>query len=578
MLDLLEAIVGVNPIGKEHMKRIVFLIVATIAGVVANGNAASAQEFPTTGIDSLNGAGSDLITSLPPLPGKSISPGVSESILVSPPKTSAVKATATPASAPNSRPQIFTSPAPQTIQQLPQQQFGVGSQQSIVSLPTAAQPNVIQSNPVFVNQQPQVFTEVSGFQQFAPQTIVSPGQTIVSPGQTIVTNSFPQEGFIIDESHLIQGDIIQGETFIDGGSYFEDQNFGGRRERVSQRRDRRASRPRRSSVYSTAGASALIFDRNFGSNRNFSTNAAGDVLSSNNATNGLIGGVDAFIGRRRASGRGWEARYFGLYPIDTSIQIGNNARNLLPGLNQLGTNISGTGPLARVQGPSAGDLFDRDDTHVLTRQAEINNAEFNFLKCGAPRFRARQTEFLLGFRYFQFGETLLHQGLNVPNGDPNFLGPNSADYLSSVENNLLGIQIGTRSDFQLRRRVTVHLGVKAGAFYNDIDTRQRVDYNQPNGSTTNPRVAGGTLSGQLFDIGASDDVRSVLGEVDASISYQLSESSRIRVGYRAVAITDIAFASDQIRDDFTDATALQSPVADDDLTLQGIHIGLELAY
>ena len=73
-------------------------------------------------------------------------------------------------------------------------------------------------------------------------------------------------------------------------------------------------------------------------------------------------------------------------------------------------------------------------------------------------------------------------------------------------------------------------------------------------------------------------MRSVLGEVDASISYQLSESSRIRVGYRAVAITDIAFASDQIRDDFTDATALQSPVADDDLTLQGIHIGLELAY
>ena len=575
MLDLLEAIVGVNPIGKEPMKRIAFLIVATIAGVVAQGNALSAQDFPTTGIDSLNGAASDLITSLPPLPGKSIAKDVSDSILISPPKTPA-KAAATSASTP----QIFTSPPQQVIQQLPQQaiqqlpqQFGAAPQSSIVSLPNAAQQNAVSSAPIFVSQ-PQVFTEVQGFQQFAPQTIVSQGP--------IVTNSFPaQGGFVIDESQLIQsdiiqGDIIQGETFFEGDNYIEGHT-GRRRARVSQRRQQRAARPRNGSVYSTAGASALIFDRNNGSNRNFSTNAAGDVLSSNNADNDALAGVDAFIGRRRASGRGWEARYFGLYPADTSTQIDNNARNLLSGLDQLGANISGTGPLARVQGPSAGDLYDRADTHVLTRQTEINNAEFNFLKWGAPRFRARQTEFLFGFRYFQFGETLLHQGLNVPNGDQNFVGPNSVDYLSSVENNLLGLQIGTRSEFQLRPRLAFHLGVKAGAFYNDIDTRQRVDFNNRDGSTTNPLVAGGTLSGQLFDIGASDDVRSVLGEVDASISFQFTESSRLRVGYRAIAITDIAFASDQIRDDFTDATALGSPVADD-LTLQGIHVGMEFAY
>jgi hypothetical protein len=52
----------------------------------------------------------------------------------------------------------------------------------------------------------------------------------------------------------------------------------------------------------------------------------------------------------------------------------------------------------------------------------------------------------------------------------------------------------------------------------------------------------------------------------------------LRVGYRALGITDIAFASNQIGDDFTDATALNSPVTDGDLVLQGAYFGLEFAY
>ena len=69
-----------------------------------------------------------------------------------------------------------------------------------------------------------------------------------------------------------------------------------------------------------------------------------------------------------------------------------------------------------------------------------------------------------------------------------------------------------------------------------------------------------------------------MGEIDASISYQITNSSRLRVGYRALGITDIAFASNQIGDDFTDATALNSPVTDGDLVLQGAYFGLEFAY
>ena len=73
-------------------------------------------------------------------------------------------------------------------------------------------------------------------------------------------------------------------------------------------------------------------------------------------------------------------------------------------------------------------------------------------------------------------------------------------------------------------------------------------------------------------------MKSILAEVDISFSYQLSESSRFRAGYRALGVTDIAFASDQVQDDFSDALGLRSPNSDETLVAQGAYFGLEFAY
>ncbi len=336
--------------------------------------------------------------------------------------------------------------------------------------------------------------------------------------------------------------------------------------------------PRSGSVCSNFSVSGLLFERNHGTNRDFSTNAGGELLSSDNAVSDVLGGIDATFARRNASGRGFEFRYFGLFPSDESIQIGNNATSLLPGLNQLGTSVSGTGPTAFLTGPSANSFYNSADTHVLTRQTELNNIEFNILKNSCPRFCAASTELLFGFRYFQFGETLLYEAVNIPQGDPLFASPSSIGYFSSVENQLLGLQIGGRSDYQLRSRLAMHVGVKAGAFNNNVQTRQRIDYRLRDGSVVNPAIAGGALGGQRFDIGAEDNVKSLMGEVDIAVSYQLSNRSRVRIGYRALGVTDVAFSSNQIQDDFTDATALQTPNTDGDLVLQGTYVGFELAY
>jgi hypothetical protein len=209
----------------------------------------------------------------------------------------------------------------------------------------------------------------------------------------------------------------------------------------------------------------------------------------------------------------------------------------------------------------------------------MNNFEINILQNSRPRFHANSTELLLGFRYFQFGETLLHEAVDIPQYS-SLIGSNPASigYFSSVENQLLGIQFGGRSDYQLRHHIGLHLGLKAGIFNNTVSTRQRIDYRNRDGSVTNPVVIGGTRSGESFDIGGEEDGKSLLGELDIALSFQFSARSRIRVGYRALGVTDIAFASNQYQDDFTDATGFQNPSTDENLVLQGSYIGWEMAY
>lgn len=569
------------------MKRIAYLLVASALSLTALSEAVSAQDFQATGHGSFDNAAieiSEAITSpLPPMPGQSGIQGASITSVapdVAPSANSAITVPTLNTNATQVSAHTYVTPMSPGNQNFGAQNFGGQVFSSPAEIQVIADPNS-QSNVVLESQfqqapQSQVQQDSQFIQSGAPQQqFVQQQQLIMQPQQS--TSSCGCQGgcadgscesFVIDESQLA---MPQRRVRARQGKVL---NRPVRQQRVGRAVGQRSN----GSVFSTVGVSGLLFNRNHGTNRDFSTNAAGDLMSSENATNDVLPGIDAFIARRKASGRGWEARYFGLYPDSESIQISNVTNNLIPGLSQVGTALSGPGPTAFLVGPSANSFYSRADTHVLTRQTELNNIEFNLLKSSQPRFAALSTEYLLGVRFFQFGETLLHEAINVPNGDPTFAGPDSVGYFSSVENKLVGLQLGARSDYQLRNRLMLHVGLKAGAFNNTVNTRQRVDYRMPDGSVINPTVAGGTLSGQPFDIGTENDVKSILGEVDVALSLQMSNSARIRIGYRALGLTDIAFASDQIQDDFTDASALATPNTDNNLVTQGGYVGLELAY
>ncbi|MEM6692171.1 MAG: BBP7 family outer membrane beta-barrel protein, partial [Planctomycetota bacterium] len=338
------------------------------------------------------------------------------------------------------------------------------------------------------------------------------------------------------------------------------------------------SAPMRTSnrVHTSAGISGILFDRDLGRDVNFATNGAGAMLSSGNNGNDLSGGFDVNFARRRRSGLGWEARYFAIYPDDETTDLGITPMTALTGLSQLGATTSGTGPTATVVGPSAEDVFNASDYHTLARDTELQNLEINLLRNTGPRFLSATSDVSFGFRYLQFDESLLYQANNIPDGG--VANPFTANYLSSVENQMLGIQVGSRLGYRLGKRFMLHAGSKGGILYNQIRSQQRVDYtDRTTGAITNPLIAGGDLSGQNYNFETEKNVNSLFGEADLSVSYMTSNQSRVHIGYRIMYFSDVAFASNQIASDFTD-NMLLVPVSDDELILHGGYFGYEFAF
>ena len=295
------------------------------------------------------------------------------------------------------------------------------------------------------------------------------------------------------------------------------------------------------------------------------------VLNLSDTEHDGAGGIDAVFSRRKANGRGWQFRYFGLFPSTTLATSTPFPITQLTGLNDIGT----------PAGPTAADVFNVGDVHSITRDTDISDFEFNLLRRGRQyqtrrAGRCGRKEFVMGFRYFKFDESLNYASqANNPTAIPGFATPSRAEYINSVENSLAGFQLGGRNDLQLNQRWSLSMGLIGGIFNNSVDTRQRVDYtSRADGSISKPQILAGANAGNTFDVSNSDDDIAFLGEVDFGVVYQVSPRFRTRLGYRAVGATEIARASDQITDDFSE---IRNVNTDGDLVLQGAYFGIELA-
>ena len=153
-----------------------------------------------------------------------------------------------------------------------------------------------------------------------------------------------------------------------------------------------------------------------------------------------------------------------------------------------------------------------------------------------------------------------------------------ADYLNEVTNSLYGLQIGGRTEVGLLRRFNVIATAKAGIFNNDFTNNQTVNFSPRGAATQTAQVLDGQFSGVPFDTEGEDSEFAMIGEFDVGLTYQMFRNSRLRVGYRAIFVTDVALSVPQTETLFSDINAVQSPTANDDLFLQGGYFGAEFAF
>lgn len=295
-------------------------------------------------------------------------------------------------------------------------------------------------------------------------------------------------------------------------------------------------------------------------------------LRSDDADFGNIAGIDASLVRRRASGKGFELRYLSLNPGEEVVQFAGNPITLVTDFGQIG----------QIGGLTHEQAYDIADVHEVRRDMSIQNAELNLLRMGRQtrtrRGREAIYEYLLGFRYFKFDESLTYSAFGIrPN---TFAGGDisRADYVANVENELYGAQFGGRSELSLTKRMGMLIGLKAGIFQNNFSSSQRASVTALDGQQRVAQILNNPNQGTPFNFAGEDQDYTMLGEVDLGLTYRLTNGVRLRGGYKGIFVDDVAFAENQGNSNFNDIVANSTPSANEDLILHGGYFGLDLAF
>ena len=314
------------------------------------------------------------------------------------------------------------------------------------------------------------------------------------------------------------------------------------------------------------GITVPIFDREFDGDRLFSFNPSDltQTLSSNDADPNGTSGIDVTLARRSSTGWGAEARYWGLYATANTDVLGGSPTTAINGLSQIND-----------RGVALSDTFNTSDFHALTRDYSFNNVELNVLRNGytfAPLGRGLAVEWLNGFRYMQFNESLEYAGVSSTN-------PIIRSALnSSVENSLFGFQTGGRGEWHVFDRVSFAFGGKLGLFNNFAQTNIVATNQNADLTFARPVISSGPNAGAEFEFGDNKNDLSLMGELNLGLVYQWTMRTRFNIGYRVLGVSDIADSEKNIPADFTNTTVLGSSNTDGDLVFRGGYVGIEFAF
>ena len=307
-----------------------------------------------------------------------------------------------------------------------------------------------------------------------------------------------------------------------------------------------------------AGVYGLAFARDYEDDRGLSYNGAGDYLFSTDADHDFFGGIEFMLGKRNCNGKGWEFRYWGLFPTQSDVTILNGMTNV-NGLNWV------TDP---TSGFTVDQIYNNSTDHRIYRNSQFHNAELSLLGNAGCRGN-RSYEWLAGFRWLEFDENFRYRtSTNVGAYPPIY------DYELDVSNTLLGFQMGGRKEIRWGKNFRVHLAGKAGLFNNYVRHRQFMQ----NNTGVFGQINSGPNAGNDYNYMSTKNDIAMMGELDLGFSYQFKRCWRLRGGYRAIGLSGVALAVDQIPYNFRDGQEINRINSNGSLILHGFYAGAEFCF
>jgi hypothetical protein len=298
----------------------------------------------------------------------------------------------------------------------------------------------------------------------------------------------------------------------------------------------------------------LVMMRDNATNQALTSNAANEtVLSTRDADMDTSGGVEITLGKTlEDKTQRIETVYWGLFTKGDSAVASDAASGLNTLLNISGLSYNGFGnPLSAV--------FNSSANQTLTRSFEYHNVEWNFTTDMLTEDGKQSVRLLAGFRYFKADDRF---NLNI----------DDVAYSVTDDNHLFGAQVGALWTKRKGNKLTYHIGVKTGVFFNAIDHRTKIFGAAGHAFIEDPAIM--NWRDDFNEYSKKTDM-SFLGQLELGFDYLLTPTCQLTAGYRVMGVTGMAFATDQIPASFADAATGQPVTADGSLIMHGAYIGVD---
>jgi len=180
---------------------------------------------------------------------------------------------------------------------------------------------------------------------------------------------------------------------------------------------------------------------------------------------------------------------------------------------------------------------------------------------------------LCGVRYFRFGDDLefATEWRDTGSFDGWGNGTNELFHQVQMENQLLGFQLGVDMNYCVASRWNVFWDTNFGLYNNHINEYQRM-YNPINGP------AQFTQDGRNATVLASTNAVAFLGEMRLGGGYLFTQHLRGILAYRAIAISGVGLAPDQIKPEYSNWADTALIDTDGSIIIHGIQAGFECNY